>query len=137
MIMSFSVYALLDPDTEEIRYIGQTCQALAKRLFWHVQKPSNYLLDDWMTELRKKGKSPIIRLLDSATTRQAAKNKERALIGQCRGSRLLNIEGNKYARARTETVFAKVTKETLDKLRLEAEERNMKLGEYIASKLAS
>ena len=52
-----SIYALCDPDTEEIRYIGQTVN-LKKRTYEHINKihVGNKKKQDWMNSLVSQGK---------------------------------------------------------------------------------
>ena len=71
--MKHSIYALADPNTHEVRYVGQTTQPLSRRLAHHmgaarrnVQKP----VYDWLRSLGSK--SPIIvclQTVDSVTSK--------------------------------------------------------------------
>ena len=59
-----TIYKLLDPDTNEVRYIGMTHLKMNKRLAVHVRKAALYLnntkLSDWIRELLSEGKKPLI-----------------------------------------------------------------------------
>lgn len=68
---SWSIYALIDPDAEAIRYVGRTTTSLAKRLRGHIwaatgkhkQRPCAF----WISTLLRGGRQPAIRLLQVGT----------------------------------------------------------------------
>src|SRR5438445_11316163 len=93
--MLFTVYALLEPDDEEIRYVGVTCQTLEKRLQWHLIAPANTHLVTWLANLQRKGKVPRIKaLIENIPNPVSAKRIEEEQIALHKGFRLLNIKGN-------------------------------------------
>ncbi len=62
------IYALIDPRTDSIRYVGGTHQP-AKRLAEHVGKGSgeNRHLRRWIEELREAGLQPTMHILEQVT----------------------------------------------------------------------
>lgn len=68
--MSGYVYALVDPDTLEVKYIGQTTQRLNVRLNKHLNDAKRrplacYPVYDWIRLLVAQGKRPIIEAISS------------------------------------------------------------------------
>lgn len=60
-----SIYALRDPRSGAIRYVGQTRCPLNKRLSEHIHCPTNRRAREWMRELRDQGLRPEIVLLET------------------------------------------------------------------------
>lgn len=64
------IYALIDPDTNLIRYVGKTKNSLEKRLKQHIYKSkykkNNRLThkENWIRKLTNEGKKPIIKELE-------------------------------------------------------------------------
>lgn len=60
------IYALIEPITGQIKYIGKTKQLLNKRLSAHLceSKKSNTKKNTWLRNLKKKGLKPKIEELD-------------------------------------------------------------------------
>lgn len=62
------VYALIDPDTRQTRYVGRSYSP-KQRLMGHVSKaqsnPAN-AKDEWIAALLAAGKHPIMKVLDEA-----------------------------------------------------------------------
>lgn len=100
--MSRSVYAILDPTTGDVRYIGQTGSALEHRLQEHVYCVNAALhidspLYQWIGALLKRGKRPdIIALAKGIRNKAEATCIESALISfhVSNGSRLFNVQFN-------------------------------------------
>lgn len=90
--MREQMYALCDPDTGEIRYIGKANDA-QQRLARHRRdmRRRNTPVYCWMRKLAGEGKQPTMQLL--ATAVDSWQELERALIAQYRadGARLLNL----------------------------------------------
>lgn len=63
------IYTLSDPITKEIRYVGKTKYSLSKRLKGHCwAHPSKTThCYNWITSLAKKGKLPIIELVEEVS----------------------------------------------------------------------
>jgi hypothetical protein len=67
-----TVYALCEPDTDEIRYIGQTAD-LKGRMVTHLcpSPAQNGGRFDWIRELKSKGLAPTVRVLEEVEPEQA------------------------------------------------------------------
>ena len=72
-----SIYALVDPRTQEIKYIGQTRQTMA-RLHGHIHNPHGKVIG-WIDELRTAGLSPRMDILE-IVKEKLAHNRERHWI---------------------------------------------------------
>jgi hypothetical protein len=88
------VYALIDPRTEAIRYIGLSIDPI-DRLRRHIQRarrgaPSHK--DNWIRQLLSLGIKPKVKVLETLCTREEACNREQYLISQAtaRGWNLTN-----------------------------------------------
>jgi hypothetical protein len=64
--MTRCIYALLDPDTEEVRYVGQTMMTPSRRLKGHCKKtqPPVTPRDFWVNSLIAQGKKPRMSILE-------------------------------------------------------------------------
>lgn len=60
----FHIYALIDPDTQQIRYIGKT-QNPKQRLAKHLNDKKDTAKCQWVQSLRAQGKKPEMILLDN------------------------------------------------------------------------
>lgn len=58
------IYTLEHPVTEEIRYIGKTCQTLQIRLWNHKSSKGNNHRCKWIQSLLKQGLAPTIRAVE-------------------------------------------------------------------------
>lgn len=67
--MNIKIYALIEPITLEIKYIGKTKQPLNKRLSAHLAEShkSNTKKNTWLKSLKKKNLKPLIEELDACT----------------------------------------------------------------------
>lgn len=85
------IYALLHPDTLEVRYIGQTTDP-SNRLRGHLSGKAKSYCGNWVRQLLREGKSPIMEIVDFSF-RDAVDATEafwiRTLRG--RGYRLTNV----------------------------------------------
>lgn len=65
--MNVNIYSLSVPDTLEIKYIGRTKNSLKKRLSGHIASAKKKVFktrkDNWLLNLLKENKKPIISLL--------------------------------------------------------------------------
>jgi hypothetical protein len=62
--MTGYIYVLVDPRTDEIRYVGRTIRSLKKRLTGHLAAPVNPRMRDWLNELSAVQMRPVIRVLE-------------------------------------------------------------------------
>lgn len=60
-----SIYALIDPRDGTVHYVGQTTCPLKKRLWEHVNSPTNARVRVWMRELLALDLRPEIQLLET------------------------------------------------------------------------
>lgn len=67
----YKIYVLINPNTQEIRYVGVTTGYLSQRLSQHkhaaIKKNSGTRVCKWIRSLNKEGILPIIKLIDSCT----------------------------------------------------------------------
>ncbi len=65
------IYGLVDPETDEIRYVGKTVKTLSSRLSNHVYNAKvtkhNRHLSNWFLKFLNKGLKPLIIELEKAT----------------------------------------------------------------------
>jgi hypothetical protein len=89
--MTGSIYALCDPVTEEIRYVGQTIRTKAKRLYRHMYeaKQRQTHVHRWIMSLASE---PLFRVL-AVVPRSQLNKAERRWIAKLRqtGARLTNL----------------------------------------------
>jgi len=62
--MKVKIYALIDPQTNEVRYIGKTIQTLKKRLTQHLCDGNNTYKTNWIKKLKTNGLKPKIELIE-------------------------------------------------------------------------
>lgn len=88
------IYALCDPDTSEIRYVGRSVDA-EDRFVQHMRKdartPFPSAKERWIAELAAVGKEPTLKILEVVPARRQ-REAEAAWIGRAReqGHRLTN-----------------------------------------------
>ena len=58
------IYSLHDPDTGELRYIGETKMTPEERLQGHIQNPSSDVMREWISELKSKNQLPQQRIVE-------------------------------------------------------------------------
>jgi hypothetical protein len=91
---TFLIYALLEPDSDNARYVGQTAQPLQLRLDDHLRVRGASARADWIRSLIARDLAPRIVQLDQVTgTRPDAYALETAWIRKLRanGHSLLNV----------------------------------------------
>ncbi len=59
------IYALVDPTTGKIRYVGWTAGELNKRLKGHLLDPRSAIMARWLRGLKAKGIEPQIKRLST------------------------------------------------------------------------
>ena len=95
--MEYCVYALLDPETEEIRYIGKTVASLPTRLSQHLYAARNNKwrshVNAWIRSVLNRGLKPIAKPLQFVNCKQLLCKEEIRLIAyyRDRGARLTNL----------------------------------------------
>lgn len=62
--MDFKIYILIDPITNQIRYVGQTRVSLPKRLTAHINEKGFAKKHQWIKSLKNKSSRPIIECID-------------------------------------------------------------------------
>ena len=69
--MTTAIYALVDPRTDAVKYVGKTKNTSA-RLAKHNQAPGSKRLSRWLDDLRSVGAFPVLRVLESVDDSVAA-----------------------------------------------------------------
>ncbi len=98
----YSIYALIDPRDSEIRYVGQTRQAPARRLAEHCvcsgHSQANRKVHAWIAELKLAGQRPVIVVMQQVPTWGESMTQEKHWIRHflSLGSKLLN-KGDGYS----------------------------------------
>jgi hypothetical protein len=107
-----TVYGLVDPRTNQIRYVGETIRPLAERLTAHYGKSAAPRLRQWLVELREAGLKPRIVPLREDIPEKHLLTAEREEATQicAAGGRLLNTyltrDGYRLHKRRQEEVRA-------------------------------
>lgn len=88
-----TIYALVDPITDCIRYVGKTVQDPRVRLKEHIANPTNGYTEEWITNLSWGGQKPVMRILEECS-RDEVYRREAFWIRYMsdRGCSLLNIQ---------------------------------------------
>ena len=101
--MPYYIYALIDPCTDQIRYVGMT-DNFTHRYRGHIScKQPNERKNDWIQGLLDQGLLPSFKILETLYERAEVAKRESYWINHCRsvmGCSLLNIQVG-YAGART------------------------------------
>ncbi len=95
--MPYFIYALADPRTDKIGYIGIT-KNIRQRFNQHVNsRGSNSIKDDWIQQLLNDGLIPSIRVLETVETEDIAYKREAYWIRYYTklGEQLTNISRHK------------------------------------------
>lgn len=121
--IKYTIYKLIDPITNEIRYIGLTFNELKQRLKSHCSEKSKSHKSNWVQSLRNKGLKPIIESIeDNILSYDEVCDKEIFYINKYKleGHKLTNMAsgGNKNK---------KMSDETRNKMSESAKNRNFKL----------
>lgn len=88
----FSIYAIREPETGEIRYFGKTLQEPKDRFQAHLSAKPFWKVSKWIQELKQAGKMPVLEVLMTGLTAEEASEEEIALIawGRAKGLNLTN-----------------------------------------------
>lgn len=73
----YSVYALADPRTNEVRYIG--CSKNVRHRYYHHmhnRENNNVVKRDWIADLKAKGIKPTLSILEEFTSKRNALDSE-------------------------------------------------------------
>lgn len=62
---SVYIYVLIDPRTDEVRYVGKTIQKLNERLKCHCNEKEKSHKNNWIAELKKHKLKPIIKTIET------------------------------------------------------------------------
>lgn len=91
--MKYKIYKLIDPETNEIRYIGRTIQTLPNRLKKHLKADDKSHRVNWIKSLSNKGLVPKIELICETTTFDDCCELERFYINKYKklGIKLVNM----------------------------------------------
>jgi hypothetical protein len=93
MIVEAYIYALIDPDTNEIRYVGRT-KDLSKRYSRHLiesQLPqSKTHKHNWIRKILKNGKKPLIRVLEKVPYEHCIETEQKWIASLKSGGLLTN-----------------------------------------------
>jgi y4mF family transcriptional regulator len=92
------IYALVDPRTDEIRYVGKSVNGISRPKS-HITFSHNNLINEWVNELRDDNYLPEIRILESLENPSQLIEKEKYWIGKLleEGYDLLNLSSkNEY-----------------------------------------
>jgi len=89
--MTIRVYALVDPRTGDVRYVGQTIKDLSARLRLHRSIPVNTGMAAWLAEMDAAGLEPEMRAVGSHESQADADSHEASLVAShAQTGRLLN-----------------------------------------------
>lgn len=63
---SCAIYVLIDPRTNEIKYVGRTTQKPERRLYQHIYKSKkrSHARAKWIRELAREGLRPLMRVIE-------------------------------------------------------------------------
>lgn len=101
---NFIVYALLEPNTLEIRYVGKSCSGLSRvrQHFNPSQLNSKNKKSNWLKSLLNKNLYPQVKILDYANNKITLSELEIFHIKKHKSERLLNMtdggDGHGYKR---------------------------------------
>ena len=58
--VAFHFYALLEPDSDDVRYVGQTRRTLRERFFWHLADNKGSAKARWIQGLVAQDRAPRV-----------------------------------------------------------------------------
>jgi group I intron endonuclease len=125
--MKYKIYKLIDPITNEIRYVGRTIQTLENRLKKHLKAEDKSHRVNWIKSLSAKDLQPKIELICETTTFEDCCELESFYINKYKneGMRLVNMTDGGDG-----SIGFKHTEETILKLKEIAKQR-AKNNQYI------
>jgi hypothetical protein len=96
----YFVYALTDPRTDEIRYIG-LAKNVRRRLYHHMYyRGGSSVKDSWIEQLLHDGLTPSVEVLETVEDENTAREREAYWIRYYsqRGEQLTNVQRHAHAR---------------------------------------
>lgn len=79
--MEYKIYFLIDPRTNEVRYVGKTTKSLNKRLFnGHLKDKNKTHKTNWINFLKKQGLIPEIKLIKTCKNEELCNFSEKFYI---------------------------------------------------------
>ena len=121
--INYKIYKLIDPVSNEIRYIGLTFNTLKQRLGSHYSDPGKTHKCNWIRKLKSQGLKPIIESVEeNISSYEEVCEKEIYYIEYFKniGCNLTNIEPGGG-------INKKISDETKKKMSISAKSRNFKL----------
>jgi hypothetical protein len=124
----FLIYALCDPRTREVRYIGASTRGLARprqHLSLSGNRDNTSVRAHWCRGLLVAGLAPLVRVLEEVADRTALMEAERVAISRFRalGARLLNRQGGGGGIRPCDTTSEQARCETVEEFLERARER--------------
>ncbi|MGQ4343621.1 hypothetical protein [Streptomyces sp. SAS_275] len=117
-----TIYALIDPRTETVRYVGQTTKPIEVRLAGHLAAPAP-LVRSWIEELAVEGRRPgIIPIREGVPTGELDSAEREEIAAHSAIGDLLNVVSNVAGNAKRRKASREEAK------RREAEEKAMDLS---------
>lgn len=117
-----TVYALIDPRTEAVRYVGQTTKPIEVRLAGHLAAPAP-LVKGWIEELAVEGRRPeITPIREQVPTAELDLAEREEIALHAASGDLLNVASNAVGNAKRRKASREEAK------RREAEEKAMDLS---------
>jgi hypothetical protein len=74
--MGCSIYALTEPDSEIVRYIGYTSEAPTKRYHNHLREVGHNKKQAWISRIKRSGQVPGLLIIEDGLEKEDALNKE-------------------------------------------------------------
>lgn len=120
--IKYTIYKLIDPITNEVRYVGLTFNTLKQRLKSHCSEKSKSHKSNWVSLLKSKGLKPIIELIEeNISTLEEAEKKEIFYISEY--SKVYNLTNGSSGGSKNK----KMSDETRKKMSESAKNRKFKL----------
>lgn len=118
--MKYKIYKLIDPKTNEIRYIGRTVQTLTNRLKKHLKANDKSYRVNWIKSLANEGLTPLIELICETNTFEDCCELEQFYIKKYKniGCNLINMTDGGDG-----SIGFKHSEETIKKLKIIASNR--------------
>lgn len=117
--MKYKIYYLIDPRTNEIRYVGKTTKSLTYRLInGHMQDTSKTHKTNWIKSLKKEGLMPIIELVETCDNEEKCNYLEKyhiQLLGRADKGLGILVNSTDGGEGTTGRVLTKETKGKISK----------------------